>query len=132
MLLHLLRDGQLVLRTMSQDLRIREVAAPALLHQDLNVRNIIVSQDDPTITTCFIDWQSTSLSPVFSGAVVRPDFAVVPARSDHPADFNVVTYPDARHSDFVKANESYLCRRARHLEFKGGNSDGDCRNIKQG
>lgn len=92
--LQLLRDGRTALRTLSHDLRIRELASPVVFHPDLNKRNIVVNKDDPTIPTCFLDWQSTSIGPAFWVADVRPDFAAIPERSDDLTEDDVATSPD--------------------------------------
>jgi hypothetical protein len=46
-----------------------------LFHPDLHKRNIFVSDDDPTIITGIIDWQSSSIEPAFWYADEIPDFA---------------------------------------------------------
>jgi hypothetical protein len=60
---------------MSEDRRIRNAATPTLFHPDLHKRNIFVSDDDPTIITGIIDWQSSSIEPAFWYANEIPDFA---------------------------------------------------------
>lgn len=52
-----------------------ETAAPTLYHADLHKRNVFVSDDDPTIITGLIDWQSSSIEPAFEYADEVPDFA---------------------------------------------------------
>ncbi|KAL8913538.1 MAG: hypothetical protein Q9172_007260 [Xanthocarpia lactea] len=71
----LLSFGRDVIHTLSEDPRIRATAAPTLLHADLHKRNIFVSDDDPTIITDIIDWQSSSIEPAFEYADMTPDFA---------------------------------------------------------
>jgi len=71
----LLRDGRAVIKEMSQDPRIRNAAAATLFHPDLHKRNIFVSEDNPTIITGIIDWQSCSIEPAFWYADEIPDFA---------------------------------------------------------
>jgi hypothetical protein len=44
-----------------------------LLHPDLHKRNIFVSDDDPTIITSIIDWQSICIEPAFAFASDTPD-----------------------------------------------------------
>ncbi len=66
---------------MSGDPRIRDAAAPTLLHPDLHKRNIFVSDDDPAVITGIIDWQSTSIEPAFWYADEVPDFASPVAHS---------------------------------------------------
>ncbi|MCJ1313475.1 hypothetical protein MMC25_007153 [Agyrium rufum] len=53
-----------------------------LLHPDLYKRNIFVSEEDPTVVTGIIDWQSSSIDPAFLHANEMPDFATtIPAPS---------------------------------------------------
>ena len=74
--LRLLEFGRAVIHSMSKDHRIKDVAAPTLFHPDLHKRNIFVSDDDPTIITSIIDWQSASIEPAFWYADEVPDFAI--------------------------------------------------------
>ncbi|KAL9123779.1 MAG: hypothetical protein Q9217_006825 [Psora testacea] len=87
----LLSFGRDVIHKLSEDPRIRETAAPTLYHADLHKRNIFVSDDDPTIITDIIDWQSSSIEPAFEYADETPDF-VAPSLNlsleDQPADIN--------------------------------------------
>jgi hypothetical protein len=92
--IQLLRDGRLVLRTMSQDLRIRENAAPELFHVDLKKRNIFVDEDDPATPTCFIDWQSTSISLAFWAADIRSKFVAIAERLGDLTDNDMTPLPD--------------------------------------
>lgn len=54
------------------------MATPTLFHPDLHKRNIYVSEDDPTIVTDIIDWQASSIEPLFMYASDTPDFASPP------------------------------------------------------
>jgi hypothetical protein len=60
---------------MSEDSRILTAAAPMLFHPDLNKRNIFVMENDPTVITGIIDWQSASVEPAYWYADDIPDFA---------------------------------------------------------
>jgi hypothetical protein len=60
---------------MSEDARIQSAAKPMLYHPDLNMRNIFVQEDDPTVLTGIIDWQSASIEPAFWYSDTVPDFA---------------------------------------------------------
>ncbi len=71
----LLSSGRDVIHKLSEDPRIGKLAAPTLYHADLHKRNIYVSDDDPTIITDLIDWQSSSIEPAFEYADETPDFA---------------------------------------------------------
>jgi Phosphotransferase enzyme family len=73
--LHLLRAARLLLKRMSEDQRVCADATPILFHPDLHKRNILVSENDPTVVTSIIDWQSTSVEPAFWFATTTPDFA---------------------------------------------------------
>lgn len=57
----------------------------------MNKRNIFVSDNDPTVITDIIDWQSSSIEPAFVYADEIPDF-VIPQPNvtpdDQPAHFN--------------------------------------------
>jgi hypothetical protein len=46
-----------------------------MFHPDLYKRDIFVSEDDLTIITAIIDWQSTNIEPAFWYADEVPDFA---------------------------------------------------------
>ena len=87
----LLSVGRDVIHQLSEDPRIRETAAPTLYHADLHKRNIFVSDDDPTIITNLIDWQSSSIEPAFEYADETPDFAALGPNlslGDQPADIS--------------------------------------------
>ncbi|KAL1855078.1 hypothetical protein Plec18167_002062 [Paecilomyces lecythidis] len=74
--IELLNSGRGVLTKMIEDPRIKSTFAPILLHPDLHKRNIFVSEQDPTVVTAIIDWQSTSIDPAFYYADECPDFAI--------------------------------------------------------
>lgn len=46
-----------------------------MFHPDLHKRNLFVSEDDPTVVTAILDWQSTCIEPAFSYSDAIPDFA---------------------------------------------------------
>jgi hypothetical protein len=69
---------------MSKDPRIQDTAAPTLMHPDLHKRNIFVSDDDPTVITGIIDWQSSSIEPAFWYADDVPDFATPSSLGNQP------------------------------------------------
>lgn len=52
---------------------LQNLATPTLLHPNLHKRNIFVSEDDPTVITSIIDWQSTCIVPAFVFASHTPD-----------------------------------------------------------
>jgi len=71
----LLESGRTVIKQIAKDARVLNAAAPTLLHHDLHKRNIFVSENDPTVITGIIDWQSTSIEPAFWYSDDVPDFA---------------------------------------------------------
>ncbi|KAF1960178.1 hypothetical protein CC80DRAFT_465850 [Byssothecium circinans] len=71
----LLEYGRAVVKEIAKDPRLYNVAGPVMFHPDLHKRNIFVSEDDPTIITAIIDWQSSSIEPAFWYADEVPDFA---------------------------------------------------------
>ena len=72
----LLDFGRQIIKKLSEDPRMKDTAAPTLYHADLHKRNIFVSDEDPTIITDLIDWQSSSIGPAFEFADEMPDFAI--------------------------------------------------------
>ncbi|KAJ5225025.1 hypothetical protein N7468_006250 [Penicillium chermesinum] len=73
--LDLLERGRTVLDAMSADGQVQDAAVPTLFHPDLHKRNIFVSDNDPSIITGIIDWQSSSIEPAFWYSDEVPDFA---------------------------------------------------------
>ncbi|KAL5335577.1 kinase-like domain-containing protein [Aspergillus crustosus] len=71
----LLKCARSVLKRMSTNTRICDSAAPLLFHPDLHMRNIFVSEDDPSVITSIIDWQGASIEPAFWYSDEVPDFA---------------------------------------------------------
>lgn len=71
----LLNAGRGVVQKLAKDPRIRGAATATLCHADLHKRNIFVSDEDPSVITDLIDWQSSSIEPAFEYADRIPDFA---------------------------------------------------------
>lgn len=71
--LRLLKINKEVIPELIKSPLICDLATPTLLHADLNKRNIFVSENDPTIITSVIYWQSTSIEPTFVYAKETPD-----------------------------------------------------------
>lgn len=69
--------AQLTMERLSQDEQLTRISDPMLLHWDLHKRNIYVSAGDPTHVTSIIDWQFTSIEPIFMYANDTPDFAEI-------------------------------------------------------
>lgn len=63
-----------MIKEISQHLQWQKAAHPTLFHPDLNKRNIFVSEQDPTMITAIIDWQSAAVEPAFWYADEIPDF----------------------------------------------------------
>lgn len=59
------------------------MVSPTLLHPDIHKGNIYVSEEDPLCVTAIIDWQSTSIEPIFVYANQTPDIAQDPAADVH-------------------------------------------------
>ena len=73
--MQLLNYGRDVIHKLIEEPCIRDIATPTLYHPDLHKRNIFVSGSDPTIVTDIIDWQSSSIDPIFMYGDHVPDFA---------------------------------------------------------
>ena len=71
----LLSTGREVIKKLAEDPRVRGAATATLCHADLHKRNIFVSDNDPSVITGLIDWQSSSIEPAFEYADYVPDFA---------------------------------------------------------
>ena len=71
----LLKAARGLINKLAEDFRVRDAAAATLCHADLHKRNIFVSDDDPSVITSIIDWQSSSIEPAFEYADYVPDFA---------------------------------------------------------
>ncbi|KAL9100876.1 MAG: hypothetical protein Q9163_003803 [Psora crenata] len=54
-----------LLPILTKHLPLLERSRATLWHTDLHMGNIYVSEEDHTRVTCLIDWQSTSISPLF-------------------------------------------------------------------
>jgi hypothetical protein len=73
---NLLHSTRKVLHNIQKDARIRDNAAPILVHPDLHMSNIFVDPKDPTKITSIIDWQSASIEPVFMYPLPILNFAL--------------------------------------------------------
>ncbi|KAL2354250.1 hypothetical protein BJ546DRAFT_978746 [Cryomyces antarcticus] len=63
-----------VMRILGMYPQLLRSSTPILWHTDLHMGNVFVSQDDPTEITGIIDWQSTSISPMFLQVPLPDDF----------------------------------------------------------
>ena len=106
----LLSFGRDVLHRLSEDIRVQKAATPTLYHSDLHKRNIFVSEDDPTIVTGFIDWQSSSIEPAFEHTKEIPDFAAL-----SPTD----SEDDQSPEDDPTILNARLCRQAFDVGMQG-------------
>ncbi|EPE30674.1 Protein kinase-like (PK-like) [Glarea lozoyensis ATCC 20868] len=87
----LLDISKAVLKTLGDSPLLQAIATPTLLHPDLYQRNIFVSEDDPTIITSIIDWQSTCVEPAFVVAIDTPDLV---NRNSVPESIRAITDQD--------------------------------------
>ncbi|THV51389.1 hypothetical protein BGAL_0112g00090 [Botrytis galanthina] len=83
---NLLDSAHGILQNLIAQPQIENASVPTLLHADLHTRNIYVSDEDPTLITCLIDWQSSTIEPAFIYANDVPDFAAAPENSPEEAD----------------------------------------------
>lgn len=74
----LIIESKKLLSMLSNTKKLQDLAAPMLMHPDLNRRNIFVSESDPTKVTGLIDWQATCSMPTFMYGPQIPDFAMLP------------------------------------------------------
>ncbi|CAG8190541.1 unnamed protein product [Penicillium nalgiovense] len=70
-----------IMPAMATNPKLLAQSQPTLWHTDLHMGNIFVAEDDPGKVTGFIDWQHTSISPLFS-QVRWPIFLTPP--EDYP------------------------------------------------
>ncbi|KAK9655191.1 hypothetical protein V6Z96_003383 [Aspergillus fumigatus] len=73
--LRLLEDAQIVLRQITTDSQIKTTSSPLLFHPDLHMRNIFISEDEPSLISSIIDWQAANIEPAFWYSDEVPDFA---------------------------------------------------------
>ncbi|KAF2664385.1 kinase subdomain-containing protein [Microthyrium microscopicum] len=92
--LNLLGVSEALMKALLQTEVVQDISTPTLLHKDFHKRNIYVSDDDPQVVTAIIDWQSTSIEPMFFYARETPDFV------QHAPDFDLRDFlgPDAKDS----------------------------------
>jgi hypothetical protein len=69
-----------VMSALKEPTFIDKISTPVLWHTDLHMGNIYISEDDPSQTVSFIDWQSIVVAPIFIQARF-PEFLSV--REDH-------------------------------------------------
>jgi hypothetical protein len=73
--LEILRTNEKIIPELIKNPVLRDVSKPTLLHADLNMRNIFISETRPFEITGIIDWQSTAVEPAFMYASETPNFA---------------------------------------------------------
>lgn len=71
----MLRANERLLPELVKSPLLRDVSKSTLLHADLHMRNIFVSETRPFGIIAIIDWQSTAVGPAFMFANETPDFA---------------------------------------------------------
>lgn len=92
---------------------VQKAAAPTLFHADYHKRNIYVSEEDPTIITGIIDWQSTSIEPTFIYVGDDPDFATLP--DDSPIQKSI---PETEDTKKLK-KDALICSQTFDVCLKG-------------
>ncbi|KAL4920790.1 kinase-like domain-containing protein [Aspergillus aurantiobrunneus] len=86
---------------------------PSIWHTDLHIGNIFVSEDDPGNVTGLIDWQNTSISPLFLQVrwpvFLRPpdDYQEVQVMPALPPGFDDMDYEEKEHALFKKAKATW-------------------------
>lgn len=98
-----------VIQELIQSQPVEKASGPMLLHPDLNIRNIFVSEENPTCITAIIDWQSTSIEPTLTYATYTPDW-IEDAAADMPILKKLMSTDDE--TDDVPARESILAETA--------------------
>lgn len=71
----LLEKSRRILEKLIDTSSVKKAAEGLLWHPDLNMRNIYVSDDNPTEITGIIDWQAAGIDPAFMNVLETPDFA---------------------------------------------------------
>lgn len=97
------------------------ISKPTLLHADLHMRNIFVSDNEPTKITALIDWQATAVEPAFMYANRTPDLATQPFESEDPDDYQDHSPPSQQIKDAreKKKQDILLCHDAFEVCMKG-------------
>ena len=58
-----LKRVNMILPTLSHDLRVIDTSDPVIWHTDLDLGNILVSPNEPIVIEGIIDWQSSQICP---------------------------------------------------------------------
>ncbi|KAF2813728.1 uncharacterized protein BDZ99DRAFT_567476 [Mytilinidion resinicola] len=111
----LLDHSRAILKALIKTPTIENLASPTLLHPDLHMRNLYVSDDDPTSITAIIDWQSTSIEPLFAYADYIPDYADNPLK-DQPAMKKLLNRDDAEETPETREEEAARKRQENDVE----------------
>ena len=113
----LLRTSEKVMQRLVEDERIQNAAAPVLSHPDYHKRNIYVSDEDPTVITGLIDWQSASVEPAFIYSNETPDFAALPEipEEDTPEEAN----PEASGQKEREVKDAMICHQTYDIAMTG-------------
>lgn len=119
--LRLLKLSESVIKELIKSPMILDIAGPMLVHPDLNKRNIFVSPDDPTKITAILDWQSTSIEPVFVYANETPDLVTAPPEISSipemdPSLAAAIDEPDARER---LEKDCWICRQTFEVGILG-------------
>lgn len=98
---------------------IQNTASPTLLHADLHKRNIYVSDDDPTLITGLIDWQSSSVEPAFMYANETPDCAAPPNHVPLADDGQEMQAGEMKIAEEKKYKDALICSQTFDVCMKG-------------
>ncbi|KAF7944453.1 hypothetical protein EAE96_010845 [Botrytis aclada] len=104
---NLLYSAQKILQKLITQPQIKNASVPTLLHADVHARNIYVSDEDPTLITCLIDWQASSIEPAFTYANDVPDFAA--AREESPEEAAPSNEPPLSEQDIKMQKVASYC-----------------------
>lgn len=117
--IRLLNISREVIEGLIESPLIQNTASPTLLHADLHTRNIFVSDDDPTLVTGLIDWQSTSVEPAFIYANETPDFATYPDQVPLAVDRRKTPVREKGSVEEKEYKDALICSQAFDVCMKG-------------
>nr|POE91774.1 hypothetical protein CFP56_79500 [Quercus suber] len=117
--LRLLQISEDVIRELIKHPSVQDIGEPMLMHPDLHKRNIYVSADDATQITALIDWQSTSIDPVFWHATEQPDFTTGPPEIENvlEGEDGLTVYTDEERQKIMR--DVSICRQTYEVVMQG-------------
>ncbi|GAB7336565.1 hypothetical protein MBLNU13_g09834t1 [Cladosporium sp. NU13] len=117
----LLITSEAILAKLIESPLLQDISKPTLLHADLHMRNIFVSDTEPANITALIDWQATTVEPAFMHANETPDLATRPFEdgdSENDADHSPPSR-EAKHAKAKTKQDILLCNDAFEVCMKG-------------